>query len=134
VKDHTKSYVGMLVSVCPICGKLHDEEILLHKRFAEVLPRYTLRDYELCPEHAAMQIEYIALVETSNKPGDGSMLKPSDAKPTGHYAHVRRTAASRLFNVPPDPALPFIYVEQGVLAALRAMAGAPPEEPPPATH
>lgn len=114
-----KSHVGTGHSVCPICGIKHDEVLLLDKRLKDTLEPSNFMGFALCPEHAAMQEEYLALVECSNT--GGAALKPQDAKRTGKICHVRRTAAARIFNVDLPKDLPLVFVEVGVISRLEEM-------------
>lgn len=112
-----KSYVGLGVNVCPICYEQHNETVLLDRRLQNSLPHKMRTGWALCPKHEAMKEEYVALVEVSNP----NPRSPDDAVPTGNYAHVRRTVAAQLFNVPVG-AFPFVYVEVGVLDKLQALS------------
>ena len=116
-----KSHVGMGFSVCPICGTKHDEVVLLDKHLQKTLERDNFMGYELCPEHAAMSVEYIALVECDNT-GVGKSLKSADANRTGQFAHVRRTAAKNILNVELPSDLPFVFAEVGVIETLKEIA------------
>lgn len=121
---NTKSHVGMGYALCPICHKKHDEVVLLDTRLRESLPRESFMGFKLCDEHEAMRAEYIALVETSNAPQrEGDTLKPEDAVLTGRIAHVRRSVAPSIINVPMPDTLAFVYVEPGVIEKLQAMTG-----------
>jgi hypothetical protein len=116
-----KSHVGMGYSVCPICGKKHDEVVLLDKRLKASLEREQCVGISLCPEHEAMSKEFLALVEVRNGGvGAGRHLKPQDADMTGQVAHVKRDVVSQIFNVTIPADMPMIYVEEGVIAALKA--------------
>ena len=113
-----KSHVGMGFSVCPVCGTKHYEVVLLDKRLEDSLNRENFMGWALCPEHDAMKGEYIALVECSNA-GTGAKLKQEDAIRTGQIAHVRRTAAKQIFNTDLPDDMPLVFVEVGVIEALR---------------
>jgi hypothetical protein len=114
------SHVGMGYALCPICHKKHDETVLLDKRLRKSLPRESFTGFELCPEHEAMRAEYIALVEVSNAT-PYTVLKPQDAVHTGRVAHVRRTAAKRIFNVEMPDTLAFVYIDAEAFDKLEAM-------------
>lgn len=116
-----KSHVGMGVSVCPICYKEHDEVVLLDKQLRPSLTNHMFMGWDICPEHKAMEKEFIALVECSNPPESGRNLKPENAKPTGQIAHIKREVADSIFRTKFPADLPFVYVEVGVIDALRAM-------------
>lgn len=115
-----KDFVGMTFQVCPICGTEHSEAVAIHKRMAKVLKPRNFEGFVLCDEHKEMQVEYIALVEASNT-GVGKNLKPQEAIRTGVIAHLRRTAAAQIFNVPFPADLPFVYVEVGVIDKIKGM-------------
>lgn len=114
-----KSYVGMGLHVCPVCGTEHDEVVLLDKRLRNTLERDNFMGYALCPEHAALRVEYIALVECKNSSA-GKSMKMEEADRTGVIAHIRRTAAKQIFNMPLPDDLDFVFVEVGVIEALKA--------------
>lgn len=116
---------------CPICYKEHGETVLVSKRMRDI-PQRVCTGHSLCPEHEAMRAEYIAAVEVSNASPTGSVLKPANVKPTGNIAHIRRTAAAQIFNVPLPADLPFFYVEPGVIDKLKEMTHEeiqPPQDP-----
>ena len=108
-----KSYVGMGHKLCPICGTKHDEVVLLDKRLRETLTRDMMMGYELCPEHAAMSDEYVALVEVTCDPN-----RYEDAEFTGRTAHVRWAVADDMFSVDMSRAHPFVFVEPEVMNQL----------------
>lgn len=116
----SKSHVGMGYDICPICGTKHNECVLLDKHLKETLERENQMAVALCPEHAAMRKEYIALVEVFNAPPSGDTLKPHEAQRTGQVAHIKRVAAKQIFNVPMPDDLAFVYVEVGVIEQLQS--------------
>lgn len=103
-----KSHVGMGAEHCPICLEAHNETVLLASR---VNPRTRELDtpfehgqhyhtgWSLCPEHAEMEKEYVALVAVNREPSpnDG----PGEWDRTGENVHIRRDAWSKLFTLPP---------------------------------
>lgn len=117
-----KSHVGMGYQLCPICYEKHDKVVLLDRRLKDPLEPESFTGFSLCPKHAAMQEEYVALVECSNSNVSGN-LKPQDAKPTGAYAHIRRTVTDQVFNVPIPADIPFVYCEAGVIGKLKQFEG-----------
>lgn len=118
-----KSHVSMGHEVCPICYEHHSEVILLDKRLRNTLERKTVTGISLCPKHKAMQAEYVALVAVSNH-GASRSLKPTDATPTGVYAHVRRSVAAQMFNITIAGDMPMVYVDPEVIEMLKAQAEA----------
>lgn len=122
----SKSHVGMGFALCPVCGKKHDETVLLQRSMGAP-PRLNSENFtgwELCPEDKAKFDEgYVALIECEEPPTGDNQL--ATAKRTGVLVHVRRTAFPNIFNVPaPKGAIAFI--ERGVVEQLQAMM--PPEE------
>lgn len=98
---------------CVVCGMNYDTgAVLLHKHMKPDLERYTLTGNGLCPEHRKLYEEgYVALVEVSE-----------DRKyRTGNVAHVRRSVAEEIFNVPIGENVPVVHAEVGVLEKLAAM-------------
>jgi hypothetical protein len=137
-----KSHVGMGFDLCPVCGAKHNEVVLLDRRLQDSLQRENFMGFSLCPEHAAMEAEYLALVEIkSGGKSSESRLKPEDVhnQRTGKVAHIRRTEVSHVLavNIPDD--IPLIYVEEGVVDALKARVvevqdDAPADTGTPATY
>lgn len=115
-----KSHVGMGYSLCPICRTKHDEVVLLDKRLKDSLEPESFMGWALCPEHEAMKVEYLALVETSG-PATGDTLKPGDASLTGQIMHMRRTVVKQVLNVDIPDDLPMVFVEVGVIDKIKAM-------------
>lgn len=116
-----KSYVGMGYSICPICGTKHDEVVLLDRHLKQSLEREQCMGLALCPEHEAMKEEFLALVEVNNvRATGGSRLNPEDANRTGQVAHVKREVLGQLFDVAITDDIPMVYVEVGVIDALKA--------------
>lgn len=109
-----KSYVGIGVSVCPVCGAEHDAVVLLDRRLQASLKRRTAVGWAMCPEHKKRKDDgYIALIECNNRPHS-----LNDADRTGAIAHVRREAWSKVFNVP-VPSKGLCFVEVGTIAKLQ---------------
>lgn len=114
-----KSFVGMGVELCPVCGQTHTESVLLDKRRKNTFgPDRVLTGVSLCPEHEAMREEYVALVEVSEQPKADT--KAHDVKRTGNFAHVRRTAAAKIFDIDLSKT-PLAYIEVGVIEKLQAL-------------
>lgn len=112
-------FVGMGHETCPICGVRHTETVLIHRQFGKV-PKDSCTGLSLCPEHAAMTGEFLALVE-AEAPTYGTTLRPETAKRTGNIAHIKWDAADAIFNVPIDRKHVFVYVEPGVIDKLKSM-------------
>jgi hypothetical protein len=110
-----KSHVGMGVSVCPVCGKEHNEVVLLNTRLKNTLTNHMFMGWELCPVHKTMFDEgCIALIECKNQPKN-----LNDADRTGLVAHVSAEAFPKIFNTPaPKNQFNLAFVEEGVLAKL----------------
>lgn len=115
-----KSHVGMGYKMCPCCHERHDEVVLLDKRLRNRLERDNFMGWALCPKHDAMKDEYVALVEVTGNPNQGS------ARFTGGVAHVRWHVAEQLFRDHVKREHPWMFVEAGVIAKLQAMTEAAP--------
>ena len=113
-----KSHVSMEQHRCVVCGMNYDTgAVLLHKHLKPDLERYTLTGGGLCPEHRKLYEEgYVALVEI-----DLTLSTKDGMYRTGNVAHVRRSAAEKIFNVPIAERAPLAYAEVGVLEKLAAM-------------
>ena len=111
-----KSHVGLGYNVCPICYQKHNEVVLLDKRLKNSLERDNFLGFEICPEHKAMEKEYVGLVVVKN---DISVAKltPKNAEPTGNYAMLRREAAKHLLKIDASK-LPLFYIDQTVFNML----------------
>jgi len=118
----TKSFVGMGAEVCPICLTQHNEAVLLHERFSPTFPesRSVCTGWSLCPACSSKSVDFLGLVEVEERPAPNSA--PSEWKCTGAFAHVRRTVAARIFNVPIPDSVPFAHVERGVLDTLKRLS------------
>jgi hypothetical protein len=122
-----KSHVSMERCVCLVCGTEYDTgAILLDKRLRASLDSYTITGWGLCPEHQRLFDDgFVALVECdpakSGHPSSADRLKPEQACRTGRVMHLKRDAFARVFNVPIDAQLPFVFAEPGVIEKLQAM-------------
>lgn len=114
----TKSHVGTGYMVCPVCGEKHDEVVLLDRRLKDSLEPESALGWALCPAHARMKDEYVALVEVEEEPSGVNPL--ATAKRTGQIAHVRRIAYTKLFKgaLPPDV---MSFVGIGVIQKLQGL-------------
>lgn len=112
-----KSHVGLGYHVCPVCGKEHDEVVLLDKRLKASLEMRNFMGYELCPEDKEKSKEYVALIEVSNMPEHDTM-QIQEANRTGRVIHVRRTVLPHLVNVEVPADQTMMFVQQGVIDKL----------------
>ena len=113
-----KSYVGMGIHVCPVCGVEHDEVVLLEKQLRNSLTQHEFVGWKLCLEHQEKFDEgYIALIECTNQPSG-----LANAKRTGGIAHVRAEVWPHLFDTP-VPEQGICFVETGVLQKLQERVG-----------
>lgn len=101
----SKSHVGMGFTLCPVCGKKHDEVVLIDKHLRQSLARDNFMGWGLCPEHEALSKEYVALIEVTND--EPPTLETADR--TGRYVHVKREAWPHIFNSE-APAIPFGFI------------------------
>lgn len=106
----SKSFTSMGYTLCPFCGKRHDECVLLDRRPKDSLERETLMGVGLCPEHEAMTEEYLLLVPST----DGKSLA------AGERAAIKRTSAAQVFNIP-TAHLPWVMVHPEVIELLKEM-------------
>jgi len=119
-----KSHVSMEQHKCAVCCKDYDTgSILLDKRLKQSLESSTVVGWGLCKEHQQLANDgYIALIacdEARSERDAKGGITLAGAWRLGDYAHVRRTAARRLFNIPftDDQALMFCDAE--VIAMLK---------------
>jgi hypothetical protein len=120
------SFVPPEQRVCPVCGKT-----FATRHLRPSFERYTVTDYDLCPEHAAMQQEFVALAgcDPTRSTFDGDRVKEfGDVHRTGRFAHVRRTEWASIFGETPCPAA-MAFVEDALIDKLEAMR--PAEDKPP---
>ena len=128
MSNEERSHVALGVTVCPVCDAEQDNNILLDRTLRPTLPKRVFTGFELCERCTNMERDgYLALVEIL--PESPEPYKPDTVKKTGRLAHVRRRVASKIFSVP-IPDVPFIYVEQGVVAMLESIAEPTPDENP----
>ena len=122
------SHVALGVTVCPVCDAQQEKDLLLTKDLKPTLPKRVFTGFELCERCTNMERDgYLALVEIL--PESPEPYKPDTVKKTGRLAHIKREVASKIFSIP-IPEVPFVYVEQGVVAKLEAMTGPAPDESP----
>lgn len=113
-----KSHVGMEYKICPVCHEKHDEVVLLDGRLKDTLPLDMMMGYELCPKHAAMSEEYVALIEVTKDPNQ----YPQSTQFTGATAHVRWEAADNIFDCDMSRRNPFVFIGPGVITQLQEIA------------
>ena len=117
-----KSHVAVEQKCCPVCGKIHDVGVLIHRRLAKVLLDKVVSGYGLCPEHQKLWEDgYVALV-ACNPPKDGSNPNISTADRTGLIIHVRKSVTAQIFNMPIDGPMAFIDPEAAELIRQRVEA------------
>jgi hypothetical protein len=124
-----KQHVGMGFSVCPVCGKEHDETVLIQRAMGAPprLEHKNFTGFSLCPEHKKLFDEgYFALVVASYvKEGVSFREQFNSAVRTGDVIHIRRSVAKDIFNVPIPDDQPMTWVDPEVAAKLKSMM--PPE-------
>lgn len=130
-QENNLSHVAMEAHLCPVCGKQHQTgTVLLHKQGMQRLKRTEVTGVSLCPEHQSLHAQgYLALVavDPAKSKGYGTTMRPEDAYRTGEIAHIRRELFPAIFNqeapTHEGEALPMIYVESGLIAALSNLQG-----------
>ena len=115
-----KSHVGIGFHVCPVCGKEHDEVVLLDNRLKDSLKPRNFVGFELCPEDKEKSKDFMALIEVSNMPEHDTM-QIQEANRTGKIAHVRRSVLPLLVNVEVPADQDMMFVQEGVIDELVAM-------------
>jgi hypothetical protein len=122
----TKSHVSMEQHVCLVCGHTYDTgSILLDKQLRERFERNTVTGNGLCPEHQKLHDDgYLALVaiDESKSQLSNNTTTPNTAYRTGDIAHVRRTVARDIFNVPVPDEEPLMFCSPEVINHLKAIA------------
>lgn len=120
-----KSFVTMEQNQCFVCCEIFDTgALLLDCRMRERFERYTLTGTDFCPACQKLNDDgFIALVEVNPDKSidNGGLMKSSEACRTGRIVHVRRSAASRIFDSETENH-PMAFVEPGVFAALERMS------------
>lgn len=116
-----KSYVSMEQAVCPVCGKAWDtNSLLLDKRLRKVFDRHTPTHFALCPEHELMwQQGFIAFVAIDPDRSEFP-YRPDTVYRLGKIAHIKKTAAAQILNVPVEG--PLAFCEEGVIDTLKMIA------------
>jgi hypothetical protein len=132
-QESNLSHVAMEAHLCPVCGVQHQTgTVLLHKRMMQRLKQVEVTGVSLCPEHQRLHGEgYLALVGIDPAKSGGvhnaTKLRPEDAYRTGEIVHIRREVFTTLFNqeapTHEGEALPMVYVESGLIAALSNLQG-----------
>ena len=113
------SHVALTTYRCPVCGITHSRnaDVLLHKRMRDIKPEETFGGLRLCEEH--FKEGFSCLIE-ADPVNDGYLH-------TGNLGHVRHEAAVQIFK-DFDISHEFVFVEVGVLAGLKLLAGVGGEE------
>jgi len=129
-----KSYVTIATKICPVCGVEFDSgELLMDRRMRETFEMRTLTGMEMCDEHKRMVDDgFIHLIVVKNERRNGAdRLKPEDADRTGEVVHMKREAATRLFNVQIDG--PMLFIDEEVAEQIRQIYVRDTGEQPPMT-
>ena len=96
-----KSHVTLETAVCPVCGREFETgRLLLDRLLRKRFHMRTATGYDLCEEHRKQAEDgYIFLIACKNRPDAGrdAFASPGDAKRTGEFCAIRRTAAEQLF-------------------------------------
>lgn len=103
----TKSHVGMLHNLCPVCHHIESSDLLLDTHLEQSLEKDNYRvGSTLCVECKKMASEdRIAIIGLLNDPGleSGDLVKASNQNRSGRILWIRRYAWPHIFNVPaPD--------------------------------
>lgn len=116
---------------CMVCGKTFDTgNILLDTRIVngklpQTFDRHTVTGWGLCEGHEKLHKDgFVALVaiDESKSRDERGQVTPRSAYRTGTVAHVRRTVAKEIFNVPPEEIdLPMVFCDAAVIDKLKAM-------------
>jgi hypothetical protein len=113
---------------CLVCAKEFNVGILLDRRLSNSLEPKTLTGYGLCDEHNKLfKDEYIALIgidESKSTVETNGNILPHNAYRTGNVAHVKYHVLEGFFNIPIDPKLPIIFVEDRVINKLQECVNA----------
>lgn len=118
--------VGMGYSVCPVCGKQHDDVVLVESRWApgaqSKLEESNFMGFSLCPEHKKLHDEgFIALVVASYVPEGVPLVEQyNGAVRTGEIMHMKYSAAARIFNVDVSK-LPMVWIDPEAAAKIKGM-------------
>ena len=124
-----KHLVAMEQAQCPVCGVLHATGVLLQSRDIThpKLERVYTTHFGLCPQHKALEAEYIALLELKREPTpEENNLRGTWDLRTGQLLHVRRSVFARMFNTP-MPEGPLCFMQVGVIARIEAMMKGQPD-------
>jgi len=107
-----KSHVGRGYSVCPICGKEHDEVVLLDRKLKDSLEFRNFMGFDICLEDRdRIDKGYVAVIECSNQDNGKEHITFQDADRTGRLAYITKEAFADLFKAEVPKAMCFIDVE-----------------------
>ncbi len=119
----SKSHVSMETKQCLVCAKEFNVGVLLDRRLRDSLEPKTLTGYGLCDEHNKLfKDEYIALIgvdESKSTVETNGNILPHNAYRTGNVIHVKYSVLEGFFNIPINPKLPIIFVEDEVINKLK---------------
>jgi len=98
-----KSYVGLDVKICIVCGQEYDAGILLDRRLCKTLNHRNITGLGMCEEHQKMIDEgFVHFVEArppKNPTKTVDVVDAKDADRTGRVFHLKREVAQEIFNV-----------------------------------
>lgn len=121
------SHVAMGQHVCEVCGvKFESGEILLHKMLRDIPDNKRVTGWGICPEHQELNDKgYVHLVEADEKKStfleNGNMSREG-AYRTGRIIHMKREAASHIFNVELPAELPMVFIDIAAFNQIAEMA------------
>lgn len=119
----SKSHVSMQMKICLVCCNKYSAAILLDRRMKDSLEPETVTGWGLCEEHKKLFDDgYIALIgidESKSTIKANGNITAEDAYRTGNVCHVRYPVLQGFFNMPINPKLPIIFVEDEVINKLQ---------------
>lgn len=119
----SKSYVGMLHHLCPVCAEKNGQtDLVLDRRLRDTFEMDNYQMGDMCEEcQEKFDNGYIALVE-ANGSHTKSHMKQEEAARTGRIFHIKREVFEDLFNVShEDKPLVFIEPELGDILHARML-------------
>jgi hypothetical protein len=118
-----KSYVTLVVAICPVCTTEHQTgDLLLDTRMRDTFERTTVTGFALCPACKQLHDDgYLALVGIDESKST-QPYKPDSVYRTGQVAHIRYHVAQDIFGQDFSKHT-FIFADNELLTKLTAMAG-----------
>ncbi len=126
-----ENFVAIAEHICPICTKTHthNTEILIHKNLRAIPDDKRVTGWGMCAEHDKLaKDDYVALVGcigSKSKFLPNGNVHPDEVYRTGNIAHIKRSAWTKLFNLPISDDISYTFCEDDAIKMLKQITSEP---------